>query len=125
MISQSPAQGILLKRDFGDMKMYEIACECGNSDDVITLTVEVDDCGVAIHQYVKVKTAWWTTCDCGFLGAIWTRLKLTYSVWVKGYLEYESFTMLNQQSALNYAETIKTAISEVEAFKEASFKGKE
>jgi hypothetical protein len=35
---------------------------------------------------------------------------------VKGYLEYETTTVLDKQVALNYAEALKSAVKDVEQF---------
>lgn len=115
---QQPAEGILLKKNFGDAIMYGIACDCGNAEDDIHMSVEADDCEVTVHHYVKVKTDWWTTHHKRqFISGFITRLKLTYSIWVKGYLEYEAWTMMTQQQALNYAETLKSASNKVTEYR--------
>jgi hypothetical protein len=46
-----------------------------------------------------------------------TRLKLTWDVWVKGYVRAETTILMSEQQALNYAETLKSAIKDVKAFR--------
>jgi hypothetical protein len=46
-----------------------------------------------------------------------TRLKLTWTVWTKGYIKTESTIAMTEQQALNYAETLKSAIQDVKDFK--------
>jgi hypothetical protein len=116
---QTPAEGIMLKKNFGNSIMYNIACDCGNAEDDIGMTVEADDCGVTVHHYVKVKTNWWTDHNkFKFISGFITRLKLTYSIWVNGYLEYESWTLMTEQQALNYSETLKSASVKVKEYKQ-------
>ena len=116
---QTPAEGIMLKKNFGDTIMYNIACDCGNAEDDINVSVEADDYGVTVHHYVKVKTDWWTDHHKRqFISGIITRLKLTYAIWVKGYVEYEAWTMMTAQQALNYSETLKSASVQVKEYKQ-------
>jgi hypothetical protein len=41
---------------------------------------------------------------------------LTYKLWTVGYLKYHQTTLMTEQQALNYAETIKTAIKDMHQF---------
>ena len=47
-----------------------------------------------------------------------TRLKLTWTVWTKGYVQCETVITMTEQQALNYAETLKSAVKDVKEFKE-------
>lgn len=109
MEAQSPAQGILINNDFGDSKFYTVVCSCGNPDDELRLEVEADECNVTVHIWNTVKTNWWDKSA--------NRFKLIWKLLTKGYLEYESWTLLNRQQALNFAETLKSAINDVEQFR--------
>ena len=120
---QTPAEGILLQQDFGDSKFYKIACTCGNTDDDISLNIEADEGGITIHHSVTVKTAWWETpTKYTWLNGLLHRIKMTYRIWIYGYLEYESFTMMTSQQAINYAETMKTATNDVAEFRNKQYK---
>lgn len=120
---QKPAEGILVQNDYGDSKYYRIVCNCHDSTHDITLEVEADETGVSVNHYVNVKTDWWTSpTKFYWLNAFLHRVKLTYYVWIKGYLEYEASTMLTKQQAFNYAYTLNQAIKDVEEFQKKSRK---
>lgn len=113
--NQTPAEGILLHKDFGSSKFYRVPCDCGNGDDEISFDVEADDSGVTAHHYVKVKSNWWS--DQGIFGGLLTRLKITWTLWTKGYVEYEAWTMMTKQQTINYAHTLLSAAEDVEKFR--------
>lgn len=136
MKAETPAEGISLTSKFKDSKFYKVNCSCGNEDDEINFEVEVDHDGVImVHTWTTQKTPWWNEVvkkrydiDNEFLqGVHWllvnfangvlTRLKLTWQIWVKGYAKYESWTVMSKQQALNYSETLKTAIKDLESTK--------
>ena len=138
MKAQTPAEGILKTNDYGDSKWYHVVCGCGQPDHSVTVEVEADECGVNVNTYATVKTDYWTESvkkrydlDSPYLQEldwaikdIWNglvnRLKLTYSIWIKGYVKAETTVTMSEQQALNYAETLKSAIKDVEAFKKQS-----
>ena len=97
---QTPAEGILLRKDYGDSKVYEIVCECGDCDHSHNVWVEAEDHGVTVTIYTQQKTKWW---EQNRWQTIWTLL-------TKGYVERESTLIMGEQQALNYAETLKKAI---------------
>lgn len=135
MKAEKPAVGILKRNDFGDSKFYHVACSCGNDDDAIEFEVEADDMGVTVTTYTTQKTNFWeesiaprydikdpweqelnwqtTNIWNGFV----RRCKLTWSIWFKGYVKYQSTTIMTEQQALNYAETLKSAVKDVEEFR--------
>ena len=133
--AQTPAEGILKTNDFGDSKWYQVVCGCGQPDHTLTVEVEADECGVNVNTYATVKTDYWSESvkkrydiDNPYLQEldwalkdIWnglvTRLKLTWTVWTKGYIKAETTVTMSEQQALNYAETIKSAIKDVKDFK--------
>lgn len=135
MKAQVPAEGILKTHEWGDSKMYHVACSCGNDDDSMELCVEADDAGVTVTHYTTQKTDWWTDAvekrfDINniwyqefdwFWKDLWnglvTRLRITKDVWFHGYVKYQGTTIMSEQQALNYAETIKSAIKDVEKFR--------
>lgn len=134
MKSQTPAEGIMKTNDFGDSKFYKVVCGCGQPDHDIDFEVEAADTGINVNTYVTVKTDWWTQTvekrydiDNPYLQELdWavkdiingfvTRLKLTWTVWTKGYIRCDSTIAMSKQQTLNYAETLKSAIQDVEAF---------
>jgi hypothetical protein len=107
MKAQTPAEGILKTNDWGDSRAYHVVCECGSSDCSHNLWVEADDSGIAIIVYTTVKTNFWSKSRWAH---IWTLL-------TKGYVDFEGSIHLKEQTALNYAETLKLAIKDVKDFK--------
>jgi hypothetical protein len=137
MKAQAPALGILRTNDFGDSKWYQVVCGCGQPDHTLTVEVESDEMGVNVNTYVTVKTDHWSQSvkkrydiDSPWLqewdwfwkdlvNGIITRLKLTWTVWTKGYVQTESTISMSEQQALNYAETLKSAIKDVKDFQKS------
>lgn len=109
MKAQIPAQGILLNRDYGDAKQYEVACECGDSDHAHRVWVEADDCNVTVSVYTTAKTKWWST---NRWSTIWTLL-------TKGYVEFDADIIMNSQQAMNYSNVLASAVADVESFRTA------
>jgi len=140
MKAQKPAQGILLHRNYGDAVMYEVTCDCSDADHKHAVWIEADDTGVTVTTYTTQKVDWWSTpiesynvkienpiLDWGdqflrrLINGLWTRCRLTWTLWHKGYVKYEASIIMNEQQALNYAETLKSAVKEVKDFKEKSY----
>jgi len=135
MKAQAPAKGILMTNDFGHSKWYQVVCGCGQPDHTLTVEVESDELSVNVNTYVTVKTDYWSTTvkkryDIDnpwlqefdwfwkdFVNGVISRLKLTWTVWTQGYVQTESTIAMSEQQALNYAETIKSAIQDVKNFK--------
>jgi len=136
MNSQTPAEGILKTNDFGNSKWYQVVCGCGQPDHSLTVEVEADETGVSVNTYATVKTDYWTESvkkrydiDSPWLqefdwfwkdlvNGVVTRIKLTWTVWTKGYVQLESTIAMNEQQALNYSETLKSAIQDVKNFRD-------
>jgi hypothetical protein len=107
MEQQVPAEGILKKNDWGDTKMYHIVCECGSEDHTHDLWIEAEDIGVNVTIFATVKSPWWSM----------NRFKQIWTLLTKGYLEHQTVLTMNEQTAFNYAETLKKAIQDVKDFK--------
>lgn len=136
MKAQIPAEGIMKRGDYGDMKFYEIACNCGQPDHAHSMQVEADDMGVTVNIWTRQSTNDWNepfkseyTGKNNFLykltrtfkdavNGLIRRVSLTWQVWAKGYVTYEVTTVLSEQEALNYAEALKSAIADVKQFRE-------
>lgn len=138
MTSQTPAEGIMKTGEYGDSKVYKVVCGCGQPDHDVDFEVEAEDTGVNVNTYVTAKTDYWseyvkknydidnpyfqeldwTLKD--FLNGFITRLKLTWTIWTKGYVKCETTITMSEQQALNYAETLKSAIKDVKLFKKDS-----
>jgi hypothetical protein len=140
---EKPAEGIMKTSDFGDSKFYKVVCSCGQSDHEIDFEVEAAETGINVNTYVTVKTDYWTESlkkrfdiDNPYLQEldwaikdIWngliTRLKLTWTIWTKGYVKVESTIAMTEQQAYNYSETLKLAIADVKDFNKRSKSSKE
>jgi hypothetical protein len=135
MKAETPAEGIMKTSDFGDSKFYKVVCGCGQDDHSIDFEVEAAETGVNVNTFVTVKTDYWSESikkrydiDSPYLQEldwalkdIWngliTRLKLTWTVWTKGYVKTESIISMTEQQAINYAETLKSAVDDVKKFR--------
>lgn len=107
MKSQTPAKGVLKVNDWGTSKLYKAVCECGNDDCTHTIDVEAEDTGVVVTIYTTTRTNFWSM----------SRWKHLWKLLTCGYTDFETTIILDQQSALNYAETIKQASKEVAEFR--------
>ena len=107
MNAQLPAEGIMKTNDWGDSKVYRIACNCGDENHNHNMWVDADDCDIVVTIYTTGKTNYWSK----------TRWYHIWTLLTKGYIDTESSVHLNKQQALNYAETLKSAIEDVEAFR--------
>lgn len=135
MKKQVPAEGIMKTGDYGDSKFYKIVCGCGQPDHDIDFEVEASDTGVSVNTYVTAKTDYWSEtikkrydidnpywqeldwAVKDFINGFFTRLKLTWQVWTKGYIKTETTIAMSEQQTLNYAETLKSAINDVKLFR--------
>ena len=133
--AQTPAEGIMLTSDFGDSKFYKVVCGCGQPDHDLNFEVEAADTGINVNTYVSAKSDSWNEAvkkrydiDSPWLqewdwfwkdlvNGVVRRVKLTWTIWTKGYVQTESTIAMSEQQALNYAETIKSAIKDVKDFK--------
>lgn len=131
-----PAEGIMKTSDFGDSKFYKVVCGCGQPDHDIDFEVEADETGVNVNSYITAKSNYWseTTKKRYDIDSVWMqewdwywkdivnglvrRIKLTWEIWCKGYVRTETTIIMNKQQALNYAETLKSAIKDVEEFEQ-------
>lgn len=109
MKAQTPAIGVLKRSDWGDAMSYQVVCECHDANHDHNVWVEADDACVTVTTYTTQKSKWW---EINRWQTIWTLL-------TKGYVEYEANIIMTEQQALNYAETLKTAIKDVKNFKKS------
>lgn len=104
---QEPAIGVTQTGEFKDAKSYKVYCECGSNDHAHDLWVESEDSLITVTVYVKVQSPLWSM----------NRWKQMWQLFTRGYLTHEANLIMNEQVALNYAETIKVAIEDVKALK--------
>ena len=120
--------------DWGNSKMYRVECTCTNEDDSIVFEVEASDHEITVTHYTTQKTDWWTEYVAprydidnawlqefnwfwtNLLNGLVTRLRLTRDIWFHGYAKYQCTTMMTEQQALNYAETLKSAMIDCREF---------
>lgn len=112
MRSQTPAKGILKINDWGNSKMYKAVCECGNEDCSHTIDIEADQ-EVNVTIYTRTRTNFWSK----------TRWSHIWSLLTKGHADFETTIVLDKQTALNYADTIKLAIQDVDSFQKEKKNG--
>lgn len=115
MKAEQPAEGILKSNDWGDTKAYQIVCGCGQPDHDHNLWVEAEDTGVNVVLYITAKSKWWSM----------NRWKQMWVLLTKGYIEHESVITMSEQQALNYAETLKSAIKDVAQLRKERISNKE
>ena len=104
---QIPAEGIMKTNDWGDSRVYRVACNCHDETHNHYVWIEADDHDIVVTIYTTGKTNWWSK----------TRWYHIWTLLTKGYIDTESSVHLSRQQALNYAETLKSAIQDVEQFK--------
>ena len=107
MKAQTPAEGILQRGDWGDAKSYVIPCSCCGTDCEHNVWIEADETGVSVTTYTKIKSKWWK----------FNRFQIIWKLLTKGYVEYEGSFVISQEQPLNYAETLKSAVNDVETFR--------
>jgi hypothetical protein len=104
---QTPAEGIMQTNDWGDSKVYRIACNCGDESHNHNVWVEADEHDIMVNIYTTGKTNYWSK----------TRWYHIWTLLTKGYIDIESSVHMSKQQALNYAETLKSAVNDVEEFR--------
>jgi len=107
MTPQIPAEGILKRNDWGDSKMYQVVCGCGQPDHDHNVWIEADDGNISVTIYVTAKSKWWEL----------NRFKQLWSLLSKGYIKCETDVIMSEQQAINYAETLKSAVNDSKEFR--------
>jgi len=104
---QVPAEGIMKTNDWGDSRVYRIACNCGDENHNHNIWIEVDACDIVVNIYTTGKTNWWSK----------TRWYHIWTLLTKGYIDTESSVHLTKQQAFNYANTLLSAVEDLEQFR--------
>ena len=107
MVPEKPATGILKHGDFGDAMFYYVQCDCGSEECAHNIEVEADDIHVQVHIYNTVHTKWWEK----------NRWQQIWQILTKGYAEMQTTIVLNEQTVLNYADTLVSAMDDVKEFR--------
>lgn len=113
--AQTPAQGILLQGDYGNSKNFKVECDCSSEDHAVYMWIELNETDpyfqeIDVSFYVRTWTPLW---EDGIKG-IYNRVKAAFEILFKGVHKQEHHMLLNKQSALNFAETIKKTVEELE-----------
>lgn len=137
MKAQKPAEGIMQTHKWGHSKMYKVTCSCGQPYHDHDVDVESDECGVNVNIYTTMKTDYWTETvktrynieNSVVQEAHWfvanlinntiRKLKLTWELWTTGAVTAETTIHMTEQQALNYAETLKSAVKDVKEFRDS------
>ena len=107
MKAQTPAEGIMKTNDWGDSKVYRVACDCSDPTHDHNVWVEADDGNVNVTIYATVKTNFWSK----------TRWHHIWTLLTKGYIDSETTVCLNEQQAFNYAHTLLSGVTDVAKFR--------
>ena len=108
MKAETPARGILIVNDWGDSKVYDIVCGCGQPNHTHSLWVEADDMGVNVNIYVTAESPFWSI----------NRWKQIWTLLTKGFLQHETTICMSEQQALNYATALTSAMKDVKIFRD-------
>jgi len=106
---QTPATGIIKNLDYGDSMFYTVVCDCGQQDCAHELTIEADDMAVIVTTYVRATSRWSEK----------NRWKQLWQILTKGYADVEAVIYMEEQTALNYAATLESAVQDVGKFRNA------
>lgn len=107
MKPEKPAMGILKTGDFGPYKSYQVQCECHSPECSHHVYVEADSMEVTVTIDLTMRSKWYSM----------NRWKQIWSILTKGYVDTETTLVMHEQTALNYAETLRTAIKDVKSFR--------
>lgn len=111
MKPQKPAKGIMLTSEWSDSKAFHVECDCTDPDHAVDMWIEVeadDDLKdtISVSFYVKTTNEVWRE---GY-----SRLRAVWDILTKGVHTQSNNLLLNKQSALNFAEAIKTTVKDLE-----------
>ena len=107
MTPERAATGVLKKGDWGDSMWYHVQCDCGSEDCAHDINIEADDCHVQVHIYHVQHTKWWEK----------NRWQQIWQILTKGYAEMQTTIVLDEQTALNYADNLVAAMDDVKEFR--------
>jgi hypothetical protein len=116
MKAEVPATGVMKIGPYFDglSRLYSIGCECGQSDCSHFVEIEVDHDAVQVFIHVTSHTKWWQK----------SRWKQIWDILTRGHAELQATIVMSEQTALNYAEVLKTGVEVLKKDKEALRNGK-
>lgn len=132
-----PIKGIMKTNEIGNAIYYQVACECNDPDDSHDIEVEASEDGITVTIYAKGVSEYHNlnlfdkTYDKPFgVGPILDFVNYIYrcghiiiSTLKNGYHETYTVTLLDNEAAKNYANTLLTAVDNVATLKENRNKG--
>lgn len=106
--AEKPAEGILRTNDWGTSVMYQVVCDCMDTDHMHTVDIEADEHDVTVTVYVTTTTPFWSR----------SRWREIWRILTQGYTEYEASIILKEQAAVNYAGALTSAAKDVKLCRE-------
>jgi hypothetical protein len=107
MKAQTPAEGVMLQKDWGKARSYTVACDCGdhehNAHMWIEVTPEKDVQDVTLTFYIQTTNSWWDK----------NRWKQMWEILTKGYTKNEATVILSKQGALNLSTVIRNSVNDL------------
>lgn len=126
MKAQKPAEGIMSFKDYPDMKMFRVPCEC-HCDNEIDVCIEVDDGLISASFDVEVKSHYWNDLWKvtynemwpvqslkHFVNAVHHRAVVMWEVLVHGYVKSHATVIMTKQQTLNFSQILVDATAECE-----------
>ena len=112
MKAQTPAEGIMLSKEWQDAKAYRIECDCTDPDHGVDMWIEAEadedlHDTVSVTFYVKTTNHHWRD---GY-----SRIRAAWDILTKGVHIQSNNLLLSKQAALNFAEVIKTTVKKLDA----------
>lgn len=113
MKPQTPAQGIMLNRNWDTARSYTVACDCGDPDHFPQMWIEVGDendqelQNVTVIFYVETVSPWY-------------RISRWHQIWqmlIHGYVKQEHTLILSKQAALNLSTVIRNSVNDMQKIK--------
>jgi len=108
MKTQTSANGIMQISEYENSCSYRVACECSDPEHDVTAWIDItpdqDSINVVnVEFYIETTTAWW---DAGF-----SRIRAAWDILVHGYRKEGHTMLLNEQTALNFADALLKSIN--------------
>ncbi len=110
MTPQKPAQGIMQTGDYVGAKSFQVACDCGSDDHAAKMWIEVQ----SDKDFPSVEVSFYVTTWTPIWGSWRERLRALYEILFTGVHKQEHHLILDKQSAINFADAIKTTVKELE-----------
>lgn len=107
MKAQTPAEGIMIQKDWGKARSYTVACDCGDHEHNVHMWIEAapepDVQDVTLTFYVQTTNNWWDK----------NRWRQMWEILTKGYTKNEATVILSKQGALNLSTVIRNSVNDL------------